>query len=104
MIHQFVFSIAWTADRFRCRWVVRSALRQHDGTRFKEIANALVSWFSINVQFVVCRNIEGTEWFPTLVSPFLQILIKDCFPTLCVNAGGVGNHPVHVEENRIIVE
>src|SRR5262249_27546184 len=75
---------------------------QDNAAGFQEVAHSDVSGLSVDVKFVVGTDIERTKRPGILRRPFLQIFIEHGLPAGGMDAGGVGNDAVHVEEGGFI--
>jgi hypothetical protein len=68
----------------------------------EEVANTIETRFPVNIQPVVGREIEGPECFAPLDGTVLQIFVKHLFPTGGVDARGVGDHAIEIEEDGVV--
>ena len=74
-----------------------------DIARCEEVANTIETRFPVHIQPVVGREIEGPECFAPLHGTVLQIFIKHLLPTRCVNARGVGDHAIEIEQDGVVL-
>ena len=57
----------------------------------------------IHIEPVVRGDLEGTKGFASLGCTLLQVRVKHLFPTRRVDAGGVRDHAVEVEEDGVVL-
>ena len=74
-----------------------------DIARCEEVANTIETRFPVHIQPVVGCEIEGPECFAPLHGTVLQIFIKHLLPTRCVNARGVGDHAIEIEQDGVVL-
>jgi hypothetical protein len=74
-----------------------------DTTRREKIANAVEARLPIHIEPVVRREIEWTKCFASLRCTLLKVLIKHLFPTRRVDAGGICDHTVEIEQDGVVL-
>ena len=77
-----------------------ASLGKTDPARCEKVANAVEARLSIDVERVVGVEIERAKVSP-LRAVRSEILVEHLFPARGVQAGGVGDHAVEVEQDRI---
>ena len=98
-----VLQIAQRVHALRVGTVVGRAERQFDPARLEKGCHAVVARLAVDVAPVVGVDVEGDEGFARLGGALLEKLVEQLFPGRGMHARGPGQHPVEVEQNRVVV-
>src|SRR5215813_5708571 len=101
-VDQVILAVSEAIHCFGLRRVARASLGEPDIARCEKVADAVVARLAIHVEPVVRGDVEGTEYFAYLRRTLPKVLVKHLFPTRRVNACGVGNHTVKVEQDGVV--
>src|SRR5262252_331067 len=102
LVDQVVLAVSETAHCLKVRRVIRASLGKLDNARYEEVANAVETRLSINVEPIVDREIEGSESFASLPRALAKVLVERLFPGRRMEAGGVSDHAVKIEKDGVI--
>ena len=99
---ELLLAVAQAADRLPVERIVGHAVRKVDVPGGQEAANAVVARQAVHVERVVTRQRERNGRRSRAGRPSLQEVVEHPLPRPGVERGGRGQHPVEVEENRLV--
>src|SRR6516162_7976900 len=102
LVDQVVLAVPKAVHRFSLWRIIRASLGEPDAARCQKVANAVVAGLAIHIEPIVRSDVEGTKCFACLRRTPLKILVKHLSPAGGVDAGGVGDHAVEVEQDSIV--
>jgi hypothetical protein len=79
-----------------------ASLGEPDTARCEKIANAVVAGLPFNIEAVVRGDVEGTKCLPSPRCALPEVFVEHLFPTRGVDAGGVGDHTVEIEQDGVV--
>src|SRR6185295_7523081 len=100
LLHEVVLARGQAPQRLRARRVVRSAVGEVDAARREEAAGAVEPGAAVDVRAVVVLDVEGLERDAVPLGAGAQVVVEHLLPRRGVDAGGVGEDAVEVEEAR----
>ena len=103
LVDQIVLAVPEAIHCFGLRRVVRTSLGELYTARCEKVANAVVAGLAIHIEPIVCGDIEGTKRRAPLGGTLLKVLVEHLLPACRVNAGGVGDHTVEVEQDGVVL-
>jgi hypothetical protein len=91
------------AHRFGLRGVVNAPFGELDAARIEKVSNTVEAGLPVHMEPVVRGEIERTKCFASLRPTLLKELVKHLFPTSRVDAGGVRDHTVEIEQDGVVL-
>ena len=98
-----VLQIAQRVHALHVGAVFGCAQRQFDPARLEEGCHAVVARLAVDVARVVGVDIKGDERFARLGGALLEKTVEQLFPGRGMHARRLGQHPVEIEQNRVVV-
>src|SRR6516162_6289080 len=102
LVDQVVLAVPEAIHCFGLRRIVRTSLGDFYTARFEKVANAVVTGLAVHIEPIVRGDIEGMKCFAFLRRTLLKVLVEHLFPRRRVNAGGVGDRTIKVEQDGIV--
>jgi hypothetical protein len=96
-----VLPVAEAADRFPVRRVIPVAVREGDPAGLQKADDAVVAGFAVHVVPVVGIGVERFERFTLPFGAILEVVVEQLPPGGGMDGRGLGDHPVHVENDRV---
>src|SRR6516164_259093 len=103
LVDQTVLAVREPTHRFGLQRIGRASLGELETARCKKVATAVKAGLPVHIEPVVRGDVEGAERFASLGCTLLKVLVKHLFPTRRVNAGGVGDYTVEVEQDGVVL-
>ena len=98
-----VFQIAQRVHALHVGAVAGCTQRQFDPARFEEGSHAIVTELAVDIERVVGVDIKRNERFARLRGCCSRKLSKSFFHADCMYARRLGQHPVEIEQYRVVV-
>jgi hypothetical protein len=97
-VEHLVLAVAQSVHGFGVERVVRSALGELNPAAGEERPDAVPASFAVHVALVVGACVERDERLAGALRPGLQIRVEHGLPRAGVDAGGIGEHTIEVEQ------
>jgi hypothetical protein len=103
LVDQVVLSVSEPAHCFSLWRIVRASLGELDAARCEKVANAVEARLSIDMEPIISGGIKGAKCFASLGCTLLKVFVEHLFPTRRMDAGGIRDHTVEVEQNGVVL-
>jgi hypothetical protein len=74
-----------------------------DTARCEKVANAVEARLSIDMEPIISGGIKGAKCFASLRCTLLKVFVEHLFPARRVDAGGIRDHSVEIEQNSVVL-
>src|SRR5215471_13996973 len=101
LMHQLVLPISQATDGIGVWRLLRLTIRQVNTTGPQKTPHTLVARFPIHIAEIIRCDVKGLKWGVGLGGTLVQKSIKHLSPAGRMHAGGRGEHPVQIEQDRV---
>jgi hypothetical protein len=74
-----------------------------DAARCEKVANAVEAGLPIDMEPIICGGIKRAKCFASLRCTLLKVFVEHLLPTRRVDAGGIRDHAIEIEQDSIVL-